>query len=201
MDLDGNIEARDQETIAAGCSSSILHKEGKRSDLKEDSELGLGGGGGDIGEHALLLDEDLENIRDHSSRVSEGVLLAQVEADELLIGRVVKDGTEISRSKELALTNLSGLLDAEPLSIIHEEELKGARIALDGNHIDGTRAIDTHTSSSLVATSDANQLVTRPDSKDGADGKVGVDNGGSVKRVKGNRETLSSHGNRLRDLL
>ena len=43
----------------------------------------------------------------------------------------------------------------------------------------------------LVASSDTNQLVSRPDSKDGSHGEVGVHNGGTVQGVKSHTEPLT----------
>ena len=38
------------------------HQERQGCDLEKHTELGLGGGGGHVGEHALLLHDDLEHI-------------------------------------------------------------------------------------------------------------------------------------------
>ena len=43
----------------------------------------------------------------------------------------------------------------------------------------------------LVASSDTHKLVSRPHSKDGANSEVGVDNGGTVQRVKRHTEPLT----------
>ena len=50
---------------------------------------------------------------------------------------------------EVQLTNLGGLLDVEPLAIVLQQELVAAGEALEGNAVDGTWAVDAHTSSSL----------------------------------------------------
>ena len=79
------------------------HQERERGNLEQDPELGLSGGGDDVGEDALLLDDDLEHIGDHASGVSEGVLLANVVADEALVVGVVKSGAQVSGGEHLAL--------------------------------------------------------------------------------------------------
>ena len=79
------------------------HQERQRGDLKEDPELGLGGWGDDIGEHSLLLDNDLEHIWDHASGVPQGVLLTNVVADQALVVGVVKCGAQVSGGEHLAL--------------------------------------------------------------------------------------------------
>jgi hypothetical protein len=53
----------------------------------------------------------------------------------------------------------------------------------------------------LLPAGDALQLVTRPDTEDGADSKVGVNNAAAVQGVKGHAEALSTQVDRLRDLL
>ena len=79
------------------------HQERERGDLEQDPELGLGGGGDDVGEHALLLDDDLEHIRHHASGVPQRVLLADVVADETLVVGVVECGAQVSGGEHLAL--------------------------------------------------------------------------------------------------
>ena len=79
------------------------HQKRERGDLKQNPELGLGGRGDDIGEDALLLDDDLEHIGHHASGVPEGVLLADVVADQALVVGVVKCGAQVSRGEHLAL--------------------------------------------------------------------------------------------------
>lgn len=51
----------------------------------------------------------------------------------------------------------------------------------------------------LVASSDTNQFVTRPDSKDSPHGEVGVHNGGAIQGVKGHAEafTCRNEGNTI----
>ena len=43
----------------------------------------------------------------------------------------------------------------------------------------------------LVASSDTNQFVTRPDSKDSPHGEVGVHNGGAIQGVKGHAKAFT----------
>lgn len=45
-------------------ASGLLNQQTKRSDLEEQSQLGLGGGRDNVGENSLLLDNDLHNKRD-----------------------------------------------------------------------------------------------------------------------------------------
>lgn len=56
-------------------------------------------------------------------------------------------------------------------------------------------------SQDLVAAGDAGELVAGPDAEDGADGEVGVHDGGTVQGVECDAEALSLHVHRLRDLL
>lgn len=84
-------------------------------------------------------------------------------------------------------------LTVPKLTIVHQEELVGAREALDGNHIRGSWAIDTHGGCSLVTAIDTGELVTRPDTEDGAHREVGVHNAGAIQGVEGNTESLASH--------
>ena len=45
-------------------ANELPHQQREGRDLEEEAQLGLGGGGGDVGEHALLLDNDLEHVGD-----------------------------------------------------------------------------------------------------------------------------------------
>jgi hypothetical protein len=173
MGCDFNIKSRNTESIAGGLTSGLLHKKGKWSDLEQESELGLGGWRGDVGEHSLLLDNDLENIWHHSSGVSQSVLLSNVVADKTLIVRVVERGPQVSWREELALSDCGGFLDMQPLAVILEQELMASWGILEGNNKHGTWTVDSHTSSSLVTSGDSSQLVSRPDSEDGSDREVG----------------------------
>ena len=62
MELDGDVQRGDALAVSTGRAASVLDQEGEGGDLEQDSELGLGGGGGDVGEDALLLDQDLEDL-------------------------------------------------------------------------------------------------------------------------------------------
>lgn len=79
------------------------------------------------------------------------------------------------------------------LTVVHEEELVGAREALDGDDVGGAWAIDTHGRCGLVAAIDASELVSGPDTEDGADGEVGVDDAGAIKGVESDAESLAAH--------
>jgi hypothetical protein len=58
-----------------------------------------------------------------------------------------------------------------------------------GNDVCRARAVDAHRSSDLVASGDSCQLVARPDTEDGTDGEVRVNNAGTVKGVECDTET------------
>ena len=79
------------------------HQECQGSDLKQDAKLGLGGGGCHVGEHALLLHDDLEHIGDHASGVAERVLLSDVVGDEALVVGVVEGRAQVAGAEHLAL--------------------------------------------------------------------------------------------------
>ena len=51
----------------------------------------------------MLAGAYLEDIRDHATGVSQGVLLAHPVADQLLVLRVVKSGPQVSWREHLAL--------------------------------------------------------------------------------------------------
>lgn len=56
-------------------------------------------------------------------------------------------------------------------------------------------------STHLLPASDALELVTGPDTEDGAHSEVGVDNAAAVQGVEGNAEALATNVNGLRHLL
>lgn len=64
-----NVQPADQLAVAGGCASRLLHQQSQGSHLEQQAQLGLGGGGDDVGEHALLLDNDLEDVRHHAAGV------------------------------------------------------------------------------------------------------------------------------------
>lgn len=64
-----------------------------------------------------------------------------------------------------------------------------------------TTSVCSHAAPHLVAAGDAGQLVTGPHTQDGADGEVGVNNGGAVQGVEGDGEARSAHVDGLGDLL
>ncbi len=71
----------------------------------------------------------------------------------------------------------------------------------ESNAEDGTGSVDAHTSSSLLATSNVGQVITGPDTEDGSDGEVGVDDGRTIKRIESNGESTATEINSLRDFL
>jgi len=85
----------------------------------------------------------------HASSVPEGVLLADVVADEALVGCVVEGGPQVAGGEHLALADLGGLLDVQPLAVVLEQELVAPWNALEGDAIDGARAVDPHAGSGL----------------------------------------------------
>ena len=89
----------------------------------------------------------------------------------------------------------------QPLAVILEQELMASWGILEGNNKHGTWTVDSHTSSSLVTSGDSSQLVSWPDSEDGSDREVGVDNGGSIQWIKCDGESISSHVKWLRNFL
>ena len=60
---------------------------------------------------------------------------------------------------------------------------------LEGDNVSRARAVDAHRGSDLVAAGDASQLVAGPDSEDGSDGEVRVNNAGAVEGIECNAET------------
>lgn len=70
----------------------------------------------------------------------------------------------------------------------------GSRDALDGDHIGGPRAVHAHGSSGHVAPGGSGDLGPRPHPENGADGEVGVNNGGAVEGVEHNAEATCSRG-------
>lgn len=63
------------------------------------------------------------------------------------------------------------------------------RAVLEGDNVSGARAVDAHRGRDLVAASDASQLVAGPDSEDGSNGEVRVNNAGTVKGIECYAET------------
>ena len=51
-----------REHIAAGWLPGFAHQQAQGRALEQDAQLGLSGRRGDVGEHALLLHDDLEHI-------------------------------------------------------------------------------------------------------------------------------------------
>ena len=66
---------------------------------------------------------------------------------------------------------------------------------------DGTGSVDTHTGSSLLATSDVGQVVTGPDSENGTDGEIGVNDGRTIKRIESDGESTATEVNSFGDFL
>jgi len=97
--------------------------------------------------------------------------------------------------------NTHRFLDVEPLAIVLQEELVASRGVLESKAEHGTRSVNSHSGGSLVAPGDSRQLVTRPDSEDGSDREVGVDDGRSVQRVERHAESRATEVQGLRDLL
>ena len=65
----------------------------------------------------------------------------------------------------------------------------GAGVTIDSDDVGCAGTVHAHGSSNLVAASNAGELVAGPHAEDGADGEVGVDDGGAVERVEGNAES------------
>lgn len=63
------------------------------------------------------------------------------------------------------------------------------RAVLEGDNVSGARAVDAHRGSDLIAAGDASQLVAGPDSEDGPDGEVRVNNAGAIEGIECNAET------------
>jgi hypothetical protein len=120
VNIDVNIQSRLVFTVTGTGTTGLLNKEGKRGNLEQQAELGLGGRRDDIGEDTLLLDNDLEYIRNHTSGVTESVFLANIVRNELLVLGVVESATEVTRGEHLTLANVGSLLDVEPFAIILE---------------------------------------------------------------------------------
>jgi hypothetical protein len=78
-------------------------------------------------------------------------------------------------------------------TVIEEQELVGAGVAVDGDHVRRSWSVDPHGGCGLVAAGDAGELVTRPDAEDGAHGEVGVHDAGAVQGVEGNAEPFAFH--------
>jgi hypothetical protein len=96
---------------------------------------------------------------------------------------------------------VGGLLDVEPFAIILEQELVAARGVSESNAENGTGSVDTHTSSSLLATSDVGQVITGPHSEDGTDREIGINDGRAIKRIESNRESTATEVNSFGDFL
>mmetsp|Transcript_14913 Transcript_14913/g.40219 ORF Transcript_14913/g.40219 Transcript_14913/m.40219 type:complete len:268 (+) Transcript_14913:867-1670(+) len=89
----------------------------------------------------------------------------------------------------------------DELAIILQQKLMGAWVALDGQHKHSAWAEHTHACCGLVSSSDAIQLVTRPDANNGAHSKVAVNDGRTVQGIKGHTEARSTDIHWLRHLL
>ena len=80
------------------------------------------------------------------------------------------------------------------VTFVEEEELVCPRAVLEGDDVGRAGAVDAHRSGDLVAAGDSRQLVAGPDTEDGSDGEVGVDNAGTVKGIERNAETTCGIG-------
>jgi hypothetical protein len=85
----------------------------------------------------------------HASGVSEGILLADIIADEPLVSGVVEGGPQVSWGEHLALADLGGLLHVQPLAVVLQQELVAAWDAFEGDAVDGTGPVDSHAGCSL----------------------------------------------------
>jgi hypothetical protein len=196
-----NIQTAHALSIARALSSGLLNQESQWSNLEEQAELGLGGWGDDVREHTFLLDDDLEHIWNHTSSVSQCVLILNVVVNELLVLWVVEGGPQVSWGEHFALSDGGGLLHVQPLSIVLKQELVASWSVLKGNAEYCPWSIDSHTRGSLVASGDSGELVTWPDSEDSSDGEVGINDRRSIERIEGDTEALATHVERLWDLL
>mmetsp|Transcript_4917 Transcript_4917/g.31449 ORF Transcript_4917/g.31449 Transcript_4917/m.31449 type:complete len:213 (+) Transcript_4917:243-881(+) len=143
--LDWDVQARFLLSISRRVASCALHEQSKRSHLKCQPQLCLGGGGGHIGEHSLFLDQDLEHIRNHASCVPERVLLSNPKVHKPFVVGVVKGCTQVTGREHLPFSDFVGVLGVNPLAIVLEQELVGPRVSVDGNDIVGARAIHSDT--------------------------------------------------------
>lgn len=141
---DGDVQGRLALAVTGGGTTGVLNQQGQGSNLEQQAQLGLGGGRGHVGEHTLLLDQDLEHIRHHTTGVAQSVLLTQVEVDQALVVGVVEGGAQVAGGEQLALTDVGGLLDVQPLAVVHQQELVGAGVALDGHNEHGAGTVHTH---------------------------------------------------------
>ena len=68
---------------------------------------------------------------------------------------------------------------------------------LEGDNVGRAGAVDAHRSGDLVAAGDARQLVAGPDTEDGSDGEVRVDNAGTVKGIERDAEATCGIGRKI----
>ena len=117
-----DIQRRHTLAITRGLSASLLDEEREGSDFECQAKLCLGCWGCHVREDTLFLDDDLKDVRDHSSSVSESILFSDPVGHQLLVLRVVEDGAQVSRRKHLAITNGRRLLDQYEFAVVLNEE-------------------------------------------------------------------------------
>mmetsp|Transcript_14586 Transcript_14586/g.44089 ORF Transcript_14586/g.44089 Transcript_14586/m.44089 type:complete len:270 (+) Transcript_14586:281-1090(+) len=199
--LDLHVQRRLLLAVCGGDAAGLLDQEAQGRHLEQDAQLGLGAGAGHVGEHTLLLNDDLEHVGHHAASVPQSVLLANPVADQLLVLGVVEGRPQVAGGKHFALADLSGLLHVQPLAVILQQKLVAARGVLERDDVAGAGAEHTHARRRLVPPGDTLQLVAGPHTEDGAHSEVGVHDGGAVQGVEGHGEALAAHVHWLRHLL
>lgn len=195
--LDDGVE--DAALSIRGLSSSLLHQVSDGCDLVKLSKLGLGVGAIDIDEDSLALDEDLVDIRHHAAGISELVLILEPVVEEIVVALVVLSSAKVSRSDELALTDLGKLVSLDPLAIhgsfiIYKQKLVRAYHVIHSKSNSGTGAINSHASGLEITTAHSNKAITWPSAPNGSHCEVSIDHRGSIQRVESNRVALTAHG-------
>ena len=180
-------------------TTRLFDEQTERRGFEREAKLGRGFGGGRVGEHTLVLGELLVHIRDEAARVAERVAFVHVVVQQLLVAFGVLRGAHVRRREDLGgFVDLNVHAGADPRLEGAVRKLATLRRAAVGEFVDavvegdddgGTRTVKRDERRALVAAGGTEQTVGAspggrvPDTDDGTDGPVVVDDGGAVERV------------------
>ena len=166
-------------------TSSLFDKHTERGHLIEASQLGKVLLRGWVCEATEALNHDLVDIGNHAASVPESVLVLHPVVSQLLVAWVLVSGSQVAWGVGLSLRNGVHVESPDPPASLSQEELVGSRNAGNGDGQSGSWTVNCHASSGQVSSIDVGQLLAWPNTKDGSNCEVSVNDTGAIKRVEG----------------
>lgn len=166
-------------------SSCLLNQETHRTHLVQSAQLCLVVWRTHAAENALSLDEDLRNIHDEASSISQSEAPFHPPVDDLSVLFIVTGASEVPRTENFSLLLDDQVIVGDDPVLLHHSELLNLVLVFVVGDGSCSGSINYQNGVYLSSQGFSNQLLVCnfPDGENASDREISVHNGASIERI------------------